>query len=241
MNPTTLPQPSGNPDLIFHQLLLGPMANFCYLIGSRRTRECVLVDPAWEIDGLLEQVAALDLRLVGTLATHGHPDHVGGEIFGMSIEGLAALQQRVAVPVHTHRLEAETIRKVTGLSASDLVLHDSGDVVRVGDVEVQLVHTPGHTPGSLCFVVNDGLVSGDTLFIQACGRVDLPGGNPEQMYESLTQKLAKMPPATILYPGHDYADRPTSTLADELRSNRFLRATSLQSWLALMGVSPRHG
>jgi hydroxyacylglutathione hydrolase len=221
MNPTTLPQPSGNPDLIFHQLLLGPMANFCYLIGSRRTRECVLVDPAWEIDG--------------------HPDHVGGEIFGMSIEGLAALQQRVAVPVHTHRLEAETIRKVTGLSASDLVLHDSGDVVRVGDVEVQLVHTPGHTPGSLCFVVNDGLVSGDTLFIQACGRVDLPGGNPEQMYESLTQKLAKMPPATILYPGHDYADRPTSTLADELRSNRFLRATSLQSWLALMGVSPRHG
>lgn len=229
-----------NDDLVFHQIKLGPMANFVYLIGSRVTRECVLVDPAWDVDALLQYVAEQDMRVVGALATHAHPDHVGGDIFGMHIEGLPALLAKVSVPIHANREEADWIRKVTGVSDTDVVRHDSGDTMRLGDVEIQFVHTPGHTPGSQCFIVRNRLVSGDTLFIQACGRVDLPGSDPRQMYESLTQKLARLPEDTVLYPGHDYADRPTSTIGEELRTNQYLRIKSLDGWMAMMG-GPRFG
>ncbi|MBM3463094.1 MAG: MBL fold metallo-hydrolase [Armatimonadetes bacterium] len=232
-------------DLVFHQLKVGPMANFVYLIGSKRTRECLLVDPAWDIDALLQFVEKEQLKLVGALATHAHPDHVGGDIFGLSIEGLPTLLARAAVPVHVNRNEADSVRKATGISESDVRSHDSGDVLELGDVRVRLIHTPGHTPGSQCFMLEGPeapyLVSGDTLFIQGCGRVDLPGGDPQQMYESLTQKLAKVPPQTILYPGHDYSDRPSSPMSDVLRTNEYLNIPSLDRWMSLMGGGATRG
>jgi hydroxyacylglutathione hydrolase len=160
---------------------------------------------------------------------------VGGDIFGLSVRGVAELMKSVSVPVHANRHEAEGLRKVTGLSASDIISHDSDDRIEIGDVRIRFLHTPGHTPGSQCFLVGNRLVSGDTLFIQACGRVDLPGGNSEQLYESLTQKLAKLPEDTILFPGHDYGDVPSSTIGEELKTNRFLRVRNLEDWIALMG------
>jgi glyoxylase-like metal-dependent hydrolase (beta-lactamase superfamily II) len=228
-------------DLILHQIPAGPMANYVYVIGSRRSKECLLVDPAWEIDRLLDGLEREGLTLKGVLATHYHPDHIGGRIFGLDIEGLPTLLNRVAVPIHVHRNEADGVKQVTGLSESDLVRHEGGDVLELGDVRVRLLHTPGHTPGSQCFFLEGGgqgpsVVSGDTLFIGACGRVDLPGGSPEELYESLTQKLAKLPPETVLYPGHNYADRPTSTIGDELRTNRFMRMRNVDDWRGLMGM-----
>jgi glyoxylase-like metal-dependent hydrolase (beta-lactamase superfamily II) len=224
-------------DLVFHQILAGPMANFVYLIGSRRTGECLLVDPAWDIDELLRVAAADDLKPVGALVTHYHPDHIGGDIFGLRIAGLPALLERISIPAHVNTHEGDGVRKVTGLAETDLVRHESGDVLTVGDVRIRLIHTPGHTPGSQCFLVNDErLVSGDTLFIGACGRVDLPGADPDQMYESLTQKLAKLPPDTVLYPGHDYASTPTSSIGHELKTNRYLNVRSLDDWRMMMGV-----
>lgn len=227
-------------DLILQQIEAGPMANYVYLIGSQRTRECLLVDPAWDIAGLVDGIEKAGLTLRGALATHYHPDHVGGQIFGLDIEGLPQLMKRSPVPVHVHKLEAEGVRQVTGLSDSDLVLHEGGDVIELGDVRVRLMHTPGHTPGSQCFYIEEGgpepsVVSGDTLFIGACGRVDLPGGNAAQLYESLTQKLAKLPARTVLYPGHNYADRPTSTIGDEVKTNRFMRMSGIEDWQRLMG------
>ncbi len=148
---------------------------------------------------------------------------------------MARLNELRPVKLHVNEHEAPGIQVVTGLESSDLVRHASGDTLDVGNVSVTFLHTPGHTPGSQCFLVNGRLVSGDTLFVQGCGRVDLPGADPAQMYESLTQRLAKLPDDTILYPGHDYGRTPTSTIGEEKRSNTYMRIPTVDQWLAMMG------
>lgn len=227
-------------DLYFAQVPVGEMANLAYLIGSKSARECLLVDPAWSVDTLLDRAAADDMRVTGALVTHYHQDHVGGSIFGMEIEGLAKLMARAPVPVHVHAHEAAGLRKVTGLSASDLALHEGGDVITLGGVGVRLLHTPGHTPGSQCFLVEEAgapgrLVSGDTLFLGSCGRVDLPGGDPEALYDSLHHKLARLPDDTLLYPGHLYSADPSSTIGEQKRRNPFLRVARLEDFLGFLG------
>jgi glyoxylase-like metal-dependent hydrolase (beta-lactamase superfamily II) len=226
-------------DLYFAQVPVGEMANFAYLIGSRQARECLLVDPAWSVDALLDQAAADGMRITGALVTHYHQDHVGGRIFGMEIEGLARLMERAPVPVHVHAREADGVRKITGLSATDLARHEGGDAIELGGVRVRLLHTPGHTPGSQCFLVEEPgapgrLVSGDTLFLGSCGRVDLPGSDPSAMYDSL-KALARLPEETLLYPGHFYASEPSSTLGEQKRTNPYLRVARLEDFLAFMG------
>jgi len=227
-------------DLYFAQLPVGEMANFAYLIGSREARECLVVDPAWSVDALLDQAAQDGMRVTGALVTHYHQDHVGGSIFGMQIEGVARLLARAPVPIHVNAREAEGVRKVTGASASDLVAHEGGDVLALGRVRVRLLHTPGHTPGSQCFLVEEAgapgrLVSGDTLFLGSCGRVDLPGGDPEALYDSLTNQLAKLPEETLLFPGHFYAAEPSSTIGEQKRKNPYLRVARLEDFLAFLG------
>ena len=177
---------SDNRDLYFEQIAVGQMANFAYLLGSRSSREALLVDPAWSVDALLDKAESDAMQVVGALVTHYHQDHVGGSIFGMDIEGLARLLERKPVPIHVNEHEAEGLRQVTGASESDLVRRQGGDVIELGGIRVRLLHTPGHTPGSQCFLVEESgeagrLVSGDTLFLGSCGRVDLPGANPEDM------------------------------------------------------------
>jgi hydroxyacylglutathione hydrolase len=227
-------------DLYFAQVPVGEMANFAYLVGSRTTRECLLVDPAWSVDALLDQAEADGMRVTGALVTHYHQDHVGGSIFGMEIEGLPRLLARAPVPVHVHAHEADGVRKVTGLSTSDLVRHEGGDALELGGVRVRLLHTPGHTPGSQCFLVEEAgapgrLVSGDTLFLGSCGRVDLPGGDPEAMFDSLTNRLARLPDDTLLYPGHLYSADPSSTLGEQKRRNPYLRVARVEDFLSFMG------
>jgi len=237
---------SSSETLYFRQLLAGrdfaltdpvagQMVNFCYLIGDTETRECVVVDPAWDVPGLVEIVGEEGMNLVGALATHYHPDHVGGDLFGYRVQGLAQLQEEKGVKVHCHRSEEEGLRRVTGLSASDLETHDGGDALEVGGVRIELLHTPGHTPGSQCFLVEKRLVAGDTLFVQGCGRVDLPGGDPKEMYRTLTQRLSSLPDDVLLYPGHDYGERPSSTMGAERETNYALRVGSLEDWMRLMG------
>jgi glyoxylase-like metal-dependent hydrolase (beta-lactamase superfamily II) len=233
--------------LYFRQLLAGrdiartdpvarQMVNFVYLVGDRETGEAVVVDPAYDIRGVLDVAAADGMRVTGALATHYHQDHVGGDMMGYEISGVRELLMIDSVPIHVQADEAPWVQRVTGVGESDLVRHASGDVVSAGSVGIELIHTPGHTPGSQCFLV-DGryLVSGDTLFLEGCGRTDLPGGDPAQLYESLTQKLAKVPDDAVLFPGHLYSAEPAATMGETRRLNYVFKPRSAGEWLAMFG------
>jgi hydroxyacylglutathione hydrolase len=232
----------------FRQLLAGrdfaradpiarQMVNFVYLLGDREKGDAVAIDPAYGVDELLDILAGDGMRLTGALATHYHPDHVGGDMMGFNIEGIARLLARddVSIKVHVQAPEAFGLKRVTGCADSDLVLHDSGDVVEVGDLRITLVHTPGHTPGSQCFYVDGMLVSGDTLFLDGCGRTDLPGGDPEALYESITQKLAAIPDDTVLYPGHLYSSEPSARLGEVRAHNYVFRPRTRDQWMMMFG------
>jgi glyoxylase-like metal-dependent hydrolase (beta-lactamase superfamily II) len=234
-----------NERLYFRQLLSGrdfakgdpvaeQMVNFVYLIGDRQTKECMVVDPAYAIAHILEIVDQDEMKLTGVLATHYHPDHVGGSMMGMKIQGVADLLEKCQIPIHINKHETKWVARTTGLNENDLVQHEGGDKVSVGDVSITFVHTPGHTPGSQCFLVEQRLVAGDTLFLDGCGRTDLPGGNPGDLYTSL-QTLASLPAATIVCPGHQYSALPTANLGDVVSTNHVFRPSSQQQWLEWFG------
>jgi glyoxylase-like metal-dependent hydrolase (beta-lactamase superfamily II) len=224
-----------NDEIFVRQMELGPMQNFVYLVGDPVARECVVVDPAWEIDHIVQTAEAADLRIVGALVTHTHQDHVGGslESWGMPgrIPGIEELLTRVPAKVYVHKNEREFLRGF----GSDLVKVDNHDTLTVGRLTIRFLHTPGHTPGSQCFLVDGRLISGDTLFIGSCGRTDLPGSDPSEMYYSLTQRLGVLPEETVLFPGHNYGGT-ASTIGNEKRRNPFMRFASLGEFLRVMGA-----
>ena len=231
--------------LYFRQLLAGrdfaagdmfaqQMRNFAYLIGDRETGDCVVVDPAYSAGELVDAVEADGMRLSGVLVTHHHPDHVGGSMMGFELNGLADLLERTSVPVHVNSLEADWVSRVTGIAGSELTTHEHGDVVKVGDIDIELLHTPGHTPGSQCFLLDGRLVAGDTLFLEGCGRTDFPGGDVDEMFRSL-QALAQLSGDPTVFPGHWYSLEPSATLSEVRRSNYVYRASNLDQWRMLMG------
>ncbi|HKI97194.1 MAG TPA: MBL fold metallo-hydrolase [bacterium] len=219
-------------ELYFRQIQIGPMANFAYLIGSTTTREAVLVDPAWDVQALLRVAAEDEMTVVGALVSHTHADHVGGHLMGHQIEGVVELLEHCKARLYVHKAEAEHLE----LPAGELVKTDEHTRLELGGVRIDFIHTPGHTPGSQCFKLSDRVVSGDTLFIGSCGRTDLPGSNPEDMYTSLTQKLMKLDDATLVFPGHNYAEHATQTdIATEKARNPFFRFPDKETFLRAMG------
>jgi glyoxylase-like metal-dependent hydrolase (beta-lactamase superfamily II) len=231
--------------LYFRQLLSGrdfatgdmfaqQMRNFAYLIGDRETGDCVVVDPAYAAGDLVDALEADGMHLSGVLVTHHHPDHVGGSMAGFELKGLAELLERGSVPVHVNSHEAEWVSRVTGIARSELTAHEHGDKVNVGGIDIELLHTPGHTPGSQCFLLDGRLVAGDTLFLEGCGRTDFPGGDVDEMYRSL-QALAQLPGDPTVFPGHWYSAELSATLAEVRRTNYVYRASNLDQWHMLMG------
>ncbi len=213
-------------DPVAHQ-----MVNFVYVVGDYETGEAMLVDPAYRPRELVELVEADGLRVVGALATHYHFDHVGGSFMGREVAGIRELLDVVDVPVHVQREEAPWIVRATEVGTDVLMEHESGDVVRVGDIEVTLLHTPGHTPGSQCLLVEGRMISGDTLFLEGCGRTDLPGSDPEEMYRTLTQRLSAVSNDTVLYPGHNYSSAPSAVLSEVRATNCVLTPRTSEEWL----------
>ena len=202
-----------------HQLKLGPMDNFVYLVGARGSPEVLVVDPAWDVPAIERALAQEGKRLVGAFVSHCHKDH---------INGLPELLARHDIPVYAQREEVDFSEDLRTLARDALQGLGPGDVINVGAQRFQALHTPG----SHCLLAGDGLVSGDTLFINGCGRCDMRGGSPEQMYRSLSQVLLKVPDETRLWPGHDYGDKPVAAMGEVRRSNPYFSFPDVASFVA---------
>lgn len=201
------------------QMEIGPMQNFVYFLGDQNTREVYVIDPAWDVSAILKEAEKENLKVKGAFITHAHFDHTNG---------LEELLNKTNGVAYVQKNEVPYLKSFKG----QMKAVESGDKLKIGQVEITFVHTPGHTPGSQCFLVGNGLISGDTLFIGACGRCDLPGGNAEQMYESLN-RLSKLDERTVLYPGHNYSDEPTSTIGQEKKLNPYLQYRNVHDFLKL--------
>lgn len=205
------------------QIKLSRMAIFCYLIGDETTQTCALIDPAFDTDQILAAVQRRQYRITHIINTHGHPDHTAGN---------RALKAATGAQLLIHELDADrlgtvihrTFSRILGGKGSpppDIRLHDA-DVVRIGETQLKVLHTPGHTPGSICIYADGHVFTGDTLFVGAVGRVDLPGGSRLQMRMSFREKISTLPANTVVWPGHDYGPAPTSTIGHEQHSNPFI-------------------
>lgn len=214
--------------------MAGQMMNFAYLIGCSETKECLVVDVSWDPRGVVDIARAEGYDVVGGVATHAHPDHVGGMMMGMEIPGFKELGGIIDGPMHVHADDASVFQAFTGLAEDRIVSHAEGDELEVGEVSIELLHTPGHTPGGMCLFAEGHVITGDILFVGACGRTDLPGADPRKMYESL-MRLRDLPEGTRVWPGHHYGHAMTSTIADERRTNPMLRFARVEDWLRLMG------
>jgi len=197
--------------MLFEQIELGPMANYVYLIGDEQSRECAVVDPGWEASAILHALRERGLKLASILVTHNHFDHVGA---------VGDLLKEADVPVYAHKNDAPALVKIAGDSLRPI---SGGDKAAVGKIEVAFLHTPGHTAGSQCLSVAGRLLTGDTLFIDGCGRVDLPTSDPEEMAKSL-KRISELAPDTVIWPGHNYSPSSSDTIGRQLRSNAYVAA-----------------
>ncbi len=210
------------PTVVIERLSLGAMQNFVYLLVPATPGRLAVVDPAWEPETLLRRADALGRPITDIVLTHHHHDHTNA---------VAALLSRHPARVHVQRTEKPFLKGQPW--ELDLVFHEPDDTLELGgDAKVQLLHTPGHTPGSQCLLVEDQLLTGDTLFVDGCGRCDLPGGDPRQMFASLQRLAHRLPGTTRILPGHDYGPTPEAILADQRRTNPYLEERTLEEFMA---------
>jgi len=190
-------------------LELGPMENFIYLIQDKATGRAAVIDPAWDVPEVLALAQQRGVQITDILLTHSHHDHING------IEEV--LQ---AHPAQLHLLKEEA--RFWGGTPDLPTLHHGGDVITLGKTAIEVMHTPGHTPGSACYRLGNHVITGDTLFVFGCGRCDLRGGDPEQMYATLKDMAERLPPGTVIHPGHNYAEKTISTMEEQVEGNPFL-------------------
>ncbi len=192
-----------------HAMELGPMENFVYLVEDLKSGRCAVVDPAWEVDCILARAAELGLEISDILLTHSHHDHING------IEGVL---NHVDAEVHLLKPEYEFWQHQLEKPS----LHHGGDELELGDTRIRILHTPGHTPGSACYQLGNEIITGDTLFVFGCGRCDLSGGSPEEMFATLKNMKQRLPQDMLIHPGHNYSVKPTSTIGEQLDGNPFM-------------------
>jgi glyoxylase-like metal-dependent hydrolase (beta-lactamase superfamily II) len=193
------------------QIQVGPMMNYSYLICDEKTSECAVVDPGWETGEIIGAAKKEGLRISKILLTHTHFDHTGA---------LEELAEKTGADVYVHKNELDAVPKTCRANTTE-----DGTAIKFGPYTIECIHTPGHSPGSQCFLVDGNLFTGDTLFVDGCGRVDLPGGSPKELIASL-KKLSFLPRETVVFPGHDYGRAAKSTIGDELDRNPYMTANS---------------
>ena len=192
-----------------HAMELGPMENFVYLIEDLGSRRAAVVDPAWDVDTIVETANKLGLNITDILLTHSHHDHING------IEGVL---NHTSAEVHLLKPEYEFWQHELDKPS----LHHGGDEISLGDSTIKMLHTPGHTPGSVCYQIGNDIITGDTLFVFGCGRCDLSGGSPEHMYQTLKNMKERLPEDMLIHPGHNYSVAKTSTLGEQYEGNPFM-------------------
>lgn len=195
--------------LYFKQISVGYMGNFVYLVGDKNKKECAMVDPAWDVDAVLKEAEKDGMKVVAGILTHTHFDHANG------VEGLI---QKTGAKIYVHENESKYLKEFR----ADLVETKEGTKLKIGEVEMTFLHTPGHTEGAQCLLVEDRIVTGDTLFVGACGRCDLPGGDEKKIAQSL-RRLASLDGTLKVFPGHAYGDADSSTIERERRTNPFMK------------------
>ncbi len=211
--------------MIFEQIPLGPMNNFSYLIGDAATRQVGVVDPGWDARTLLGICEEKNYKIAAVLLTHGHYDHANA---------LKELLKNTPVPVYLSKHEPAYYQP----ECDNIHFVEHNEKILIGSLEVQCLHTPGHTPGSQCFLAGNNLLTGDTLFIDGCGRCDLPGGDSEKMFHTLYNLILKLPESTVIYPGHDYGKTPQALLKDQKGSNPYLTCRSREEFIEhRMGIT----
>jgi len=210
---------------IVHQLAMGSMANFAYIVACPTTHQAIVIDPSAEAERIASEVKAHGYQLIAIVVTHGHPDHVAG---------VAALERLTKVPLIAHRdagvgefhlMDSAFLLMLGGERPPkpDRLVGD-GDTIEVGTVQLKVMYAPGHTPGDMLLYTPGAVFTGDVLFVQGVGRTDLPGSSHATFVRSLRDKVGALPDDSVVYPGHDYGPRPTSTIGDEKRNNPELRA-----------------
>jgi len=197
---------------------VGPMLNIIYLIWDKITKEAALVDPAWDLSDVLNFIEKNNLTLKKILLTHSHNDHVNS---------IDLLLKKKDLPIYINKKEADFWNK----KYDNLITMDSKDIIHIGNSEISSLHTPGHTPGSCCYSFDNNLIAGDTLFVFGCGRCDLHGGNPEEMYNSLKLLKENLAKTTIIMPGHNYSIKRQSTLDEEISGNPFFNFSNLNDFI----------
>jgi|TARA_Y100000310_G_scaffold91835_1_gene89333 hydroxyacylglutathione hydrolase len=197
--------------MIFEQIPVGIMQNFSYIIGDEKSKIAAVVDPGWQVNKILEIAEKHKLNIKMILMTHTHHDHANG---------VKSIADATDATVYVHKEEINEIKK---LGIDKIKAIKDNDEIKIGKIKIKVIHTPGHTPGSVCFLINNKkLITGDTLFVENIGRVDLPGGDAKNMANSL-KKLKKLNNNIEVYPGHDYGSKPSSTIGYEKKNNYHMR------------------
>jgi hydroxyacylglutathione hydrolase len=198
------------------QFPVGPMANFTYVLAHEETAKALVIDPSWDLEKIFYTIKKNSWKLEYIINTHSHFDHVLGNAQVAAATGAKIIQHKISP------LEKQ-------------IPVDDGETIKLGKIQIRVLHTPGHSKDSICLVANGELVfTGDTLFVGNCGRTDLPGSDPAEMYHSLLDKVATLDESLIVYPGHDYGPTPTSTIHAQKKTNYVLQPRSKKDFLAFM-------
>ena len=211
--------------MIFKQIPVGPMQNFVYLIGDENTKEAAVIDAGWDIDEIIKNADDENLRITKIILTHSHFDHV---------QKVQELIDKTKADVYFHELESDSIKRHIKNNLVKIIKLKGNDEIKVGNIKIKIINTPGHTPGAICLLFDNKLITGDTLFVSAIGRTDLQGGDAIKLFESL-QKLKKLDDKVEIYPGHDYGETPFSTIGNEKRNNPYFMCKTKEEFLKLVG------
>ncbi len=208
--------------MIFHQLQIGPMQNFVYIVGDESIKEAIVVDCGWGVDEIIQTAEKGKLKITKIILTHYHYDHA---------QKVDELAERAKAEIYFHEDESQFLKTAINKKSFNF---KNNDMVTVGKIKIKIIHTPGHTPGSICLLAENKLITGDTLFVSAIGRTDLPGGDALKLFESL-QKLKKLGDDVEIYPGHDYGETKFSTIGNERKNNPYFMCKTKEEFLRLIG------